>query len=381
MTPEDYLFTFSFETYADAAVRGMMRPPDRIMTTLLHHSSVRRLVVADPPRWLPRVLMSPILDRGYRFPKTAKATHHRAIRLRRSDPRGIDDVERDFGHYEKSLRRAASRRGLEHPHVITTHPFVAGFGDFKWASDVTYFGRDDWLSTPAHRPLWPALSEAYARIANRERTVVAVSQQIVDRISPKGPSLVLPNGVETAEWLGPQPAEPDWLASIPHPRALYVGTLDERLDIEGIAVLAAAVPDLHIVLVGPAPDGDYTAPIRSLPNVHTHPHVDRAEIVATLRNADICLLAHRRTPLTEAMSPLKVYEYLAAGCPVLATDLPPVRAISDRILLRETVAEFPDLVPSALELGRWSEDDRVSFVEKNSWAGRHQQMLEFSRRG
>ena len=79
--------------------------------------------------------------------------------------------------------------------------------------------------------------------------------------------------------------------------------------------------------------------------MHLHPSVARAELVATLRNADLCLLAHRRTPLTEAMSPLKIYEYLAAGMPVIATDLPPVRGIDERVLLADTVGEFADVVP------------------------------------
>jgi len=189
----------------------------------------------------------------------------------------------------------------------------------------------------------------------------------------------VPNGVEPSEWLGPLPAAPDWFAALPDPRAVYVGTLDSRLDVPGIADLARRRPDLQVVLLGPMPDPAYVAELASLPNVHVHPSVGRAELVATLRNADLCLLAHRRTPLTEAMSPLKVYEYLAAGAPVIATDLPPVRGIDDRVLLVSTVDDFADVVPDALALGRAAETERTAFIAGNSWAARHERVFALAR--
>ena len=47
---EDYIFTFSYESYADASKRGMMRPPDRLVARLMTSPDVRRLLIADPFR-------------------------------------------------------------------------------------------------------------------------------------------------------------------------------------------------------------------------------------------------------------------------------------------------------------------------------------------
>jgi hypothetical protein len=66
--PKDWLFTFSFESYADAVYRGMMRPPDRILGTLFHHPAVRRLLVANPMRWLPLVWAAVVLDNATAAP-------------------------------------------------------------------------------------------------------------------------------------------------------------------------------------------------------------------------------------------------------------------------------------------------------------------------
>jgi teichuronic acid biosynthesis glycosyltransferase TuaH len=375
----DFVFTFSYETYSDAVRRGMMRPPDRILASLMRSAEVHRLLVADPFRWLPRVAATPLLDRDVHFPSSERMSLHRPARLRRDDPTDVSRIATEYGLYDRSLQRASRRMGLIDPFVLTTNPLVAGFGPFDWAADVTFFARDDWSSSPARAAYWPAYLEAYRRISRSGRAVAAVSAEIIDRIAPRGPAAVVPNGVEPSEWLGRRPAAPGWFDAIPGPRAVYVGTLDSRLDVPGIVDLATRRPELQVVLLGPLPDPGYIEELRPLRNVHVHPSVARAELVATLRNAELCLLAHRRTPLTEAMSPLKIYEYLAAGLPVISVDLPPVRDIDSRVVLVDSVGDFADVVPTALAMGRAAEPLRTEFIAANSWAARHEQVLALAR--
>ncbi|GAA4163106.1 hypothetical protein GCM10022286_23060 [Gryllotalpicola daejeonensis] len=383
----DAIFTFSYETYADARAREMMRPPDRILETLIAEQdsgAIGRLLVANPFRSVVSVAAHRVLRDQAAFPATATRHLVEPTRLARADSAAPEVVERQYAAYDRALRRAASRFALERPAVITTNPVVAGFAPLEWAGSVSYFGRDDWLTTPAKRRWWDVYAEAYARIARRGIAVTAVSKQIVDRIAAadpgglRGPSAVVPNGVDPREWLGPAHPPPAWFAALPGPRAVHVGTLDSRIDVEGIASLARARPELSIVLLGSVPDEREVAPLRRVANITIAPHVGRAELVAVLRAAEIALLAHRRTPLTEAMSPLKLYEYLAAGAPVLAVDLPPVRGLGPRVLLTEDVAAFARATDAALALGRAPESERERFVDENSWRSRHRVLLDLA---
>ena len=373
--PRDYVFTFSYESFADARLRGMMRPPDRLVSTLMDSAEVRRLLIADPYRPWPTARFRDLVNLAHRPRESDKVRHVRPLRAQRTDPHDVEPIERVYRRYEHAVRQAASRAELQSPSFITVNPLVAGFARLDWAGPALYYARDDWLSSPSRRQYWPAYREAYQRIAQSGRAVAAVSQEIIDRIEPTGPHHVVPNGIEPSEWLGSQPEQPAWFAQIPGPRAVYVGTLDSRLDIDGLRSLAVARTDLHIVLVGPVPDRAYLASVVGLENVHLRGELRRAEVVAVLRNAELTLLAHRQTPLTEAMSPLKVYEYLAAGRPVLATDLGPVRHFGPRVSLASTVADFAELVDSALAQGTQSEAERVRFVEENAWSARHRQIL------
>ncbi|AYG03703.1 glycosyltransferase family protein [Gryllotalpicola protaetiae] len=383
----DAVFTFSYETYADARAREMMRPPDRILETLMAEQdagAVGRLLVSNPFRSLATVAAHRVLHDQPAFPATGNRQLFEPVRLARGDSADPAVVARQYAAYDRALRKASSRFGIERPAVITTNPVIAGFAPLEWAGSVAYFGRDDWLTTPAKQRWWPVYAEAYARIARSGIAVTAVSRQIIDRISAadpgglRGEAAVVPNGVDPREWLGPAVAPPAWFAALPGPRAVHVGTLDTRIDVEGIAALAAARPELSIVLLGSVPDERDVAPLRAVPNITIAPHVGRGELVAVLRATEIALLAHRRTPLTEAMSPLKLYEYLAAGAPVLAVDLPPVRGLGPRVLLTADVAGFAGAADAALALGRSPEADRERFVNDNSWRSRHRALLELA---
>lgn len=373
----DVVFTFTFETWSDAVARGMARPPDRLALTLLEHPDVRKLLVADPPRNAARRLAKRLLGRhDAPFPTASGRTHVTPVSWRSVDPVSIPGQERQGRAYDAALAAAASAQGMSDVAVITASPFAAGYSPFDWAAGATYYARDDWTQLPARRAWWPALRESYARLRASGRPVIAVSQAILDRIEPTGEALVVPNGVEPAEWVGPKPADPAWLAGIPHPRALYVGTLDSRLDVPGLLELARRRPDLQVVLLGVVGDADAVAPLYGVPNIHVLPPTDRAGLVAAVRNSDLCLVSHARTALTEAMSPLKIYEYLAGGAPVLSIDLAPVRGIDPRVLLTDTTAQFADRLDEALALGPADEDARLDFVAANSWRSRHDRILD-----
>jgi glycosyltransferase involved in cell wall biosynthesis len=259
--------------------------------------------------------------------------------------------------------------------VISFHPLAAGFAPATWARSVTYYARDDWAALPAYRPWWSVCRESYDRIRSQGRGVVAVSQVLLERLAPTGPSAVLANGIDADEWADPGPPPP-WFAELPGPRFVYVGTLDDRLDLGAIEALAAGYPGGSIVLMGPMPAG---SPLESWrrPNVHIVTSRGRPEVVSVVHAADACLLTHRTTSLTEAMSPLKLYEYLAGGRPVVATDLGPVRGVDRRVVL----VDGDDVVGAAeraLALGPASESERAAFVVANSWAERHRQVMELA---
>ncbi len=359
----------------DGVRRRRYHTGDRFAEAVLADRAIDRVLVVNPYRSAPRRAVRWALgDHGEPFCADQSRTLVQPFRLRGHDPTSVTDLERAYSAYGARIAKAAARAGLRRPKVLCLNPLAAGFADFSWADGVTFFAEDDLAVCDTMAPWSEAIQEAYRRIAAAGIAVGAVSDAIVERIAPRGPSAVVPNGVEPAEWRD-LPAPPAWLTDLPGPKVLYLGIVNDRLDLDAVTDIARAHPRASVVFVGGVTDPSYVAPLRDLGNVHFHPHVQRSEVPGVVAGADVCVVPHRVTPLTAAMSPLKIYEYLAAGRPVVATAIGPMRGIGDRVTLVAPGDDFAAGVSRALTLGPAAEPERHAFITAHSWGRRLEEIL------
>ena len=377
MTNRDVVFTFWHETWADAVARKFM-PPDRLVQTLLSSPRVGSLLVANPDRSAPRYIARR-LTRPFEapFPKRTGARLITPLRARRNEQRGADAIRAEYVSYDSRLLRESKDMGLRAPALITTNPYYAAYAPLELAQNVTYYAWDDWTALASLSPWHEDIDAAYRVMAARGTQVCAVSQHLLDRIGPSGPGLVVPNGLTPSEWQPPWTV-PDWLDALPRPRVLYAGAIHERLDTNIIAQISQSLPDASIVIVGPALNPDVVKALAPLKNVHIHDPVPHAAVPSIMHGADVCIIPHHRNALTESMSPLKLYEYCAMGRAVVATDLSPMRNVHERVHLVPPGGSFSDAVRLALKQGSMSEEARQRFLIQNSWAGRHEALMDFA---
>ena len=376
----DVVFTFSYVSWQAASDRGWFMPEDRLAHLLASgEERVGRVLVSDLMRSLPvKLVRDRISPGGVPFPAGERAQLLQPVRMRRRDPASLRGAERACAAYDRALQRGALRMGLKEPVVITANPLLAGLAEFSWARAVTFYATDDWAAYPPHRRWWPAYRESFSRVAARRRRVVAVSRGVLDRLAPTGPAIVVPNGLEPGEWLGP-PSPPVWARGLRRPLFVYAGTLDSRLDVPAVEAVARALPEATVLLVGPLVEPAWLEPLRLIPNVEIRPPVGRVELAGIVRSADVGLIPHLSSDLTRAMSPLKLYEYLAAGLPVLASDLPPMRGVEpSRVTIVPHTGDFVAGARAALALGRAREVERIEFVTENSWRARHAALLDLA---
>jgi teichuronic acid biosynthesis glycosyltransferase TuaH len=379
----EVVFCFSYLTWQGCVRAGGFHSEARLAQTLLEHERVEHALICNTIRSLPRKLAGDLLERARGetgaacFPTSERARLLEPVRLRRREPVSIAGVERAIAVYDRALRAGVRRMGLKEPVVITSHPLLAGFADLSWARSVTFYATDDWSAYPPARRWWPAYRESYARVRERGRRVGAVSQALLERIAPDAPSAVIANGLEPSEWVE-APRPPSWVEQLPRPLLLYAGTLDSRLDVPRLLDLARARPEAAIVLVGPLVEPEHLEPLRAAANVVIRPPLGRRELTGLVRSADVGVIPHVRSALTEAMSPLKLYEYLGGGLPVVASDLAPMRGVDQRVLLVPDGHGYAAAVDTALELGRASEEMRLAFVDASSWRARHDRLLDLA---
>jgi glycosyltransferase involved in cell wall biosynthesis len=133
----------------------------------------------------------------------------------------------------------------------------------------------------------------------------------------------------------PCPAD---LVNLPRPIMGFVGMIGEWVDLDIVANLAKLRPDSSIVMVGP--ELTNRGPCANLPNVHFLGSRDHSLLPAYLRYFDVGLIPFRHVPLTHNANPIKLYEYVAAGLPVVSTPLPAVEAVEDAVWLAEEAEEW-----------------------------------------
>jgi GT2 family glycosyltransferase/2-polyprenyl-3-methyl-5-hydroxy-6-metoxy-1,4-benzoquinol methylase len=121
----------------------------------------------------------------------------------------------------------------------------------------------------------------------------------------------------------------------------YYGAIADWFDSGMLAAMARSRPDWRFVLIGSTFSAD-TAPLTTCPNVLLTGEKPYAELPALIEDWDCCVIPFRRLPLTEATNPVKVYEMLAAGKPIVAVRLPELLPIAQagNIALADTAEEF-----------------------------------------
>jgi teichuronic acid biosynthesis glycosyltransferase TuaH len=173
-------------------------------------------------------------------------------------------------------------------------------------------------TTLVYRPtdLYPAgvKQRLQQRIVAAADGVIATSSEVLRGLGAiHQPSLVLTNGVDAARFnLPPSDSDPR------PPVCVYVGALDARFDWEQVASWARARPDIRFVLAGPMPASPPEVPS----NVDLVGAVPYSELPALLHGARVGLLPLSDDPLNAGRSPMKLYEYLAAGLAVVARETP-----------------------------------------------------------
>lgn len=159
--------------------------------------------------------------------------------------------------------------------------------------------------------------------------------------------LLVENGVDVAQFSSPRPRPTD----LPEGRPLigYHGAVASWFDFGLLEATAAANPDWDFVLLGPVlPDvASEATRIGARDNVHFLGERSSDDIVAYVQAFDVGVIWFVVDHLTEAVSPLKMFEYLAADTPAVSTPLPAARAVP-QVRVAASPVEMSSAIRAAL---------------------------------
>lgn len=207
---------------------------------------------------------------------------------------------------QRSLRRVLQRLGLSRVDMcFIDQPLLAGRMP---EHTTTVFRPTDVKITPREQQRAEMVMRSWAD------GLAATSPTVVQSLSnPRDiPTLVIENGVELSRFL-------DATAAETRRGFVYVGALDARFDFAGLRRLASELPEETFDIYGPV---SQTAreELSGVANIALHGAVDYADVPTVLKRARVGLLTFTRSTSNTGRSPMKLYEYLAAGLVVLSSE-------------------------------------------------------------
>ena len=288
------------------------------------------------------------------------------------EPRTVDGV-----YVVSSLAAVPGRHVILYVHFAPLQELFDRFDDpvivYDVYDDLSIFEPDEVDLPPERR-----VEAHHDQVLERADLVLMSHPLIADRHGRGAEDLlVVENGVDPAMFRA-DTARPSDFPDISGPVIGFHGMLSHWFDFDMLEAVARLRPDWSFVLVGPH-DSKVEDRVRALldaPNISLVGERPSDDIAAYVRQFDVGAIWFQVDDLTSAVNPLKMYEYLAAGIPVVATPLP---ACVDKIGVRtaDHPESFASAISDALEPGGLDPEALVQVAWEASWDRRLAPVLEW----
>ncbi len=253
--------------------------------------------------------------------------------------------------------------------AITTIPIVADLMGALPVERWIYYCVDDFS-------VWPGLEQQAMRdmehiVIEKADRLVAVSESLRSRLlETRNQVGLLTHGIELEDWTAENcDPTPEVFDRCPSPRVTFWGLIDQRTDVHWLQSLSESMSAGSIVLVGP--EDEPSAGIRSVKRIVRTGKVAYEILPAIARESDVLIMPYADLPVTRAMQPLKLLEYLATDRSVVARDLPANRPWADCLDLADSAEMFTELVQRRIQSGLppGQRDARRRLINE-SWASK-----------
>jgi len=285
----------------------------------------------------------------------------------------------------KEMSRTIARLGFGqvHPLVIwMSDPFLftPHLDKIFNQSDVLIYDRiDEWTAFEQLKPFRDKIADRENKIILKADLVFATSNRLLHTLPQAARhKYLVRNAADYAHFAKARGSNPQDLTSIPRPIALYAGMISEWLDWKLILASAKQLRKISFVFVGPT-NTAINPELTSLPNVHFLGAKPYGQLPNYLWAADIFLLPFKTSPLTKSVNPVKLYEYLSVGKPVVSTSIPEISRLKDQrlILTARTLDSFIRRLSEAVSNMETNDvaQARIEFSRRNSWDARGDEII------
>ena len=270
---------------------------------------------------------------------------------------------------------------LNSPIVWTYNPIVLDLMNSLGAKKKVYHSVDDLSAAPGLNG--DTIRSEEVRLLPEMDTVFCTSLKIFDHCHKYNNNTHYHSNVVDYQHFSQarkEQVEPTDLKSIPHPRIGFVGAVSEyKVDLDLIVETSQNHPEWHWVIIGKVGEGQPGTSIEKIkdrPNIHLLGPKNYQELPQYLAHFDVCTIPTPINDYTNSMFPMKFYEFMAAGKPIIARNIDSLKEVRDLHYSYSSPDEFIEAVNKSLDIGIISPAKCEEQAKKNTWENRLNLMLE-----
>lgn len=235
---------------------------------------------------------------------------------------------------------------------------------------------DNLLLHPQLKRFQDKIRRSYEWVNHNADLICIASDSQREMFSSASKLFLLPNGVDPIFLEHKNYLIPNDIASVKKPLVGYVGVLQERIDVNLLKKVIELLPDYSFIFVGKVIAISYFDSLKKYRNVYFLGNRKYTDIPNYLHSFDACIIPHKVSEFTGFMNPLKIYEYLASGKPVISTPVSGTENFRKYIYLAKDDETFSSAIVKAIsENSEILEKGRREAVSPHSWHARVESLM------
>ncbi len=387
------LVIIPYNDFLKAEAFGFRTRDQHLISEIIKDERIGKVIIVERPRSISTLFQIFRLDvkQGKRLTKNLKKIGEKVFIFEFFRP-GLSQVrlkhlwfDKVYGSDEFIAKFLDSLEiaGFNDFYALSFNPFANSFVSLIVARKIIFDMMDNFCFHPEFSDLKEYIFESFEWVSSNADLIFCVNDNVRIFLVENYPNSlgklhVLPNGVGKDLKPGGVPSD---IIKIKKPRIGYIGVISKRIDFELIEYLAYERKSYQFIFIGGRYGrvGEWIKKLKKLENVHFLGDKHYNSIPCYIASFDVCIIPHRIDEFTLSNDPIKVYEYLYLGKPVVSTNISIVDELKKNVLIADDKERFLEFLDVAVEISSdeiFAESQRMAIKDEMFWDKRAKIMLD-----